>query len=151
MRFFLSILLISTKPLNDFIHSLGKKICLPVILNNNNSLLFRVYNKSDNLKTGKFNIPEPDDTKEEILPDIILTPCLAFDQYGYRLGYGGGYYDRTFAKFKKISHSFLTVALAYDGQKINKVIRNQIDQKIDYILTEKKIYRPEWKFFLLET
>ena len=133
---------ISTKPLNDYLISLGKKICLPVILNNNKHLIFRSYDKKAILKKGKFDIPEPDETKEEILPDLILTPCLAFDRFGYRLGYGGGYYDRTFIKFRKINHSFISVAVAYDGQQINKVIRNQIDQKIDYILTEKKIYRP---------
>ena len=132
---------ISTKPLNDFIHSLGKKICLPVILNNNNSLLFRLYNKYDNLKIGKFNIPEPEDKKEEILPDIILTPCLAFDQYGYRLGYGGGYYDRTFFKLRKVAHPFVSVAVAYDDQKINKVTRTTYDERIHYILTEKEIYK----------
>ena len=123
---------------------------MPVILSNNKHLIFRSYDNKTILKKGKFGILEPDGTNEEIIPDLILTPCLAFDLFGYRLGYGGGYYDRTFAKFKKISHSFLTVALAYDGQKINKVIRDHTDQKIDYILTEKKIYRPKWKFFLLE-
>jgi 5-formyltetrahydrofolate cyclo-ligase len=133
---------ISTEPLNDYFFSLGKKVCLPVILNNNKHLIFRSYDKKAILKKGKFDIPEPDETKEEILPDLILTPCLAFDRFGYRLGYGGGYYDRTFIKFRKINHSFISVAVAYDGQQINKVIRNQIDQKIDYILTEKKIYRP---------
>jgi len=132
---------ISTKFLNNFIHSLGKKICLPVILNNNNYLLFRLYNESDNLKIGKFEIPEPDETKEEILPDVILTPCLAFDQYGYRLGYGGGYYDRTFFKLRKLAHPFISIAVAYNGQKINKVMRTEHDERIHYILTEKEIYK----------
>ena len=132
---------ISTKLLNYYLISIGKKICLPVILNNNKHLIFRTYDKDTILNEGKFGIPEPDKSREEILPDLILTPCLAFDLFGYRLGYGGGYYDRTFTKFRKISHPFVSVAVAYDGQKINKVIRDKVDQKIDYILTEKKIYR----------
>ena len=93
---------ISTEPLNDYLVSLGKQICLPVILNNNKHLIFRAYDKKTTLKKGKFGIPEPDETREELLPNLILTPCLAFDQFGYRLGYGGGYYDRTFIKFRNI-------------------------------------------------
>lgn len=131
---------ISTKPLNDFLISIGKKICLPVILNNNNYLIFRSFNKKIILIKGKYNIPIPDETREEMLPDLILTPCLAFDKYGYRLGYGGGYYDRTFIQLKKIDHPFISVGLAYDDQKINKVSKDYNDQKIDYILTEKRLY-----------
>ena len=134
---------ISTTLLNNYLISLGKKICLPVILNDNKHLIFRSYNKQSILKKGRFDIPEPDENNKEILPELILTPCLAFDQFGFRLGYGGGYYDRTFTRFKKINHPFISVAVAYDGQKINKVIREEVDQKIDYILTEKKIYIPK--------
>ena len=134
---------ISTGPLNDYLISLGKKICVPVILKNNKHLIFRLYDKQTLLKKGKFGILEPDATKKEILPDLILTPCLAFDQFGYRLGYGGGYYDRTFIEFERLGHPFISVAIAFDGQKINKVTRDHNDQKMNYILTEKKLYRPE--------
>ena len=134
---------ISTESLNGYLISLGKKICLPVILNNNKYLIFRSYDKKDTLNRGKFGILEPDKTREEVLPDLILTPCLAFDKNGYRLGYGGGFYDRTFSKFRKLDHPFVSIAVAYDDQKINKVIRDSNDQKIDFILTEKKIYRPK--------
>ena len=134
---------ISTKYLNDFIISLGKTICLPVILSNNDYLIFRIYDKSNKLKIGKFGIPEPDETKKELMPDIILTPCLAFDLDGYRLGYGGGYYDKTFSKLLKISHNFISIAIAYDDQKIEQVYHNEYDKKINYILTEKQLYTPK--------
>ena len=132
---------ISLRPLNDYLISMNKKVCLPVILNNQKYLIFRSYDKKTVLRKGKFGIPEPVKKKEKVLPDLILTPCLAFDKFGYRLGYGGGYYDRTFKKLRKLNHPFISVAVAYDGQKINKVIIDQNDQKIDYILTEKKLYR----------
>ena len=131
---------INTKFINDYLFSLGKKICLPVIINNNQDLIFRLYDKKTNLKKGKFGVLEPNENQKEILPDIILTPCLAFDNFFYRLGYGGGYYDRTFKKFKKLGHPFISVAVAYDDQKIKKVITDKNDQKIDFILTEKHLY-----------
>ena len=132
---------ISVRPLNDYLISLGKKICLPVILDNKKYLIFRLYDKQTSLKRGKFGILEPNKKQLEMLPDLILTPCLAFDQFGYRLGYGGGYYDRTFSRFRRLGHKFISVVVAYDGQKMDQVIRDQNDQKIDYILTEKNLYR----------
>ena len=132
---------ISTLPLNNFLFTLGKKICLPVILNDKKYLIFRSYDNKTILKKGKFGVLEPDETRKVILPNLILTPCLAFDQFGYRLGYGGGYYDRTFKKLRKIGHSFISVAVAYDDQKIDKIVRDHNDQKINYILTEKELYK----------
>ncbi len=132
---------ISVEQLNDYLISIGKKICLPVIFNNNKYLIFRSYDKKTFLKKGKFGIPEPDESKEEIVPELILTPCLAFDHLGYRLGYGGGFYDRTFIRLRRLGHPFVSVAVAYDGQKIENVIKDHNDQKIDYILTEKNLYR----------
>jgi len=131
---------ISTVHLNRTLFTLGKKICLPVISNNNKDLTFRLYEKNTSLIKGKFGILEPDEKSKELIPDIILTPCLAFDLNGYRLGYGGGYYDRTFFNYNKLGYSFTSIVIAYDGQKIKNVIRDHNDQKIDYILTEKKLY-----------
>ena len=87
-----------------------------------------------------FGILEPNENCEALFPELILTPCLAFDKYGYRLGYGGGYYDKTFNKYNNIGHSFISVTVAFDGQRVNNVVNDQNDQKTDYILTEKKIY-----------
>ena len=84
---------------------------------------------------------QPSDLSKELLPEIILTPCLAFDENGFRLGYGGGYYDKTFSYLKKIKHKFISIAVAFDGQKIDKLVHDKYDQKIDYILTEKKLYK----------
>ena len=58
------------------------------------------------------------DKSEELIPDFIITPCLAFDERGYRIGYGGGYYDKTFSKFNKIKHRFISTAIAFDEQKV---------------------------------
>ena len=60
---------------------------------------------------------------------------------GFRLGYGGGYYDKTITYLKKKKHKFISIAIAFDDQKVKNVIHNNYDQRIDYILTEKKLYR----------
>ena len=132
---------ISLNILNHFLELSQKIICLPVIKEDSNYLVFREFNNKTILKEGKFKILEPDDNSRELLPDFILVPCLAFDRLGYRIGYGGGYYDRTFAKFIDLEHSFISVAIAFDDQKVDSVVHDKYDKKIDYIMTEKSIYR----------
>ena len=92
---------ISTQFLNEFLLNNGKILCLPIIKNNSETLNFIEYNIKTKLVPGKFGIMQPSDLSKEFLPEIILTPCLAFDESGFRLGYGGGYYDKTFSYLKK--------------------------------------------------
>ena len=65
---------------------------------------------------------------------------VAFDSQKYRLGYGGGYYDRYITRIKKIK-KILTIGLAFDFQKVKKLPKNKFDKKIDIILTNKSIYK----------
>jgi len=131
---------ISTQFLNEFLLNNGKILCLPIIKNNSETLNFIEYNLKTKLVSGKFGIMQPSDLSQEFLPEIILTPCLAFDENGFRLGYGGGYYDKTFSYLKKIKHKFISIAVAFDDQKIDELVHDKYDQKINYILTEKKLY-----------
>ena len=131
---------ISTHFLNEFLLNNGKILCLPLIKNNSATLNFAEYNLKTKLVSGKFGIMQPSDLSKEFFPEIILTPCLAFDENGFRLGYGGGYYDKTFSYLKKIKHKFISIAVAFDDQKIDELVHDKYDQKIDYILTEKKLY-----------
>tara|TARA_B100001179_G_scaffold9161_1_gene6085 strand:+ start:851 stop:1426 length:576 start_codon:yes stop_codon:yes gene_type:complete len=132
---------ISTQFLNEFLLNNGKILCLPIIKNNSETLNFIEYNLKTKLVSGKFGIMQPSDLSKEFFPEIILTPCLAFDENGFRLGYGGGYYDKTFSYLKKIRHKFISIAVAFDDQKIDELVHDKYDQKIDYILTEKKLYK----------
>ena len=132
---------ISTQFLNEFLLNNSKILCLPIIKNNSETLNFIEYNLKTKLVSGKFGIMQPSDLSKEFLPEIILTPCLAFDKNGFRLGYGGGYYDKTFSYLKKIKHKFISIAVAFDDQKIDELVHDKYDQKIDYILTEKKLYK----------
>ena len=60
---------------------------------------------------------------------------------GFRLGYGGGFYDRTFAKLKKLNLKFYSVGFAFDDQKQNTLPREIFDYKLDFVLTEKQLYK----------
>lgn len=131
---------ISTILLNRFIENNKKILCLPVINNDNDLLEFKQYLNGNTLKVGKYGISEPINTKV-CLPNIIFVPCLAYDKKGFRLGYGGGYYDKIISHFYSIEHNFISVGLAYDDQEVDNVIHDSLDQKINYILTEKRLYK----------
>ena len=131
---------ISTVDLNEYLISKNKILSFPVVNPKSKILSFRKFKKNQNLVEGSYKIPEPPLENEEVMPNLMLVPCLAFDIQGYRLGYGGGYYDRTFAYFKSINHQFISVGFSYDDQKVNSVIRDQFDYKLNYVLTEKQLY-----------
>ena len=132
---------ISTNQLNKKIIELKKTLTLPVIENNSNELIFKKFNPNNNLKLGKFNIPEPVHKNRKLLPELFFVPCLGFDMNGYRLGYGGGFYDKTFAKFKKLNLQFYTVGFAFDDQKQTNIPKENFDYKLDFVLTEKQLYK----------
>ena len=132
---------ISTQKINHFILNNGKRLCLPTINNNKKELIFKEYNYKSKLVTGKYGTQEPNENNKNLLPEIILTPCLAFDMKGYRLGYGGGYYDQTFNYFEKKNHNFISIVVAYAAQKVDKIIHDNLDKKIHYILTEEELYK----------
>ena len=124
---------ISTNDLNQYLFSLDKILCLPVIENNKEILIFKRYCFGDELKKGKFGVREPVNS-QTYLPDIIFVPCLAFDENGFRLGYGGGYYDKCIANFFSIKHKFISIGLAYEEQKVKNVVHDSLDQKLNYCL-----------------
>ena len=113
------------------------KVFLPVI-SNNYSMHFYKWSKNDVLCINKYGLLEPIRSKKKI-PNIMLIPLLAFDNRNYRLGYGGGYYDRYINKYLKNRKNILTVGIAFSFQKFNKLPVTNKDMKLDYILTEEGI------------
>ena len=89
---------------------------------------------------GYMQIKEPSEKNEVLVPELLFVPCLAYDNFGFRLGYGGGYYDRTFTYLKNNKKKFISVGYAFDDQKISQVPKDQFDIKLDYVITEKKLY-----------
>ena len=131
---------ISTKQLNTTILKMKKKLAFPTIKKNSETLSFKSTNSLKSFKLGKFNIPEPKVDNEEIIPQLFFVPCLGFDVKGYRIGYGGGFYDKTFEKLNKLNLLFYTVGFAYDDQKQNELPIEKFDYKLDFVLTEKQLY-----------
>ena len=123
--------------LNEF-QKTRNKIALPVI-KRKKQMDFFLWNTKDPLISNKYGIPEPIRSKI-VYPDILIVPIIGFDKHKFRLGYGGGFYDRYISrvlKFKKV----LTIGFAFSFQEIKKVPINRYDQKLDFILTDKEIIK----------
>ena len=114
----------------------GHKISLP-ITKKGNKMDFFEWSFKEPLLIGKIGIPEPY-SKKKVYPDILLVPLVAFNKYKFRLGYGGGYYDRYIQKIKKIK-KILTIGMAFSFQEVRKLPINEHDKKLDYIFTENYI------------
>jgi len=114
----------------------GHKISLP-ITKKGNKMDFFEWSFKEPLLIGKIGIPEPY-SKKKVYPDILLVPLVAFNKYKFRLGYGGGYYDRYIQKIKKIK-KILTIGMAFSFQEVRKLPINEYDKKLDYIFTENYI------------
>ena len=110
--------------------------CLPIVVAKEQPLIFRKWQPGDETVPGAWDIPIPLPTAELAEPDIMLVPLLAYDKSGFRLGYGGGFYDRTISGLKK-SKTVTTIGVAYSGQEVDHVPTDKHDQKLDWILTEK--------------
>jgi 5-formyltetrahydrofolate cyclo-ligase len=115
----------------------GAKLALPVVLARGKSLAFRAWSPSDRLTLGPLGILEPSPAMAELIPDIMLVPCAAFDRLGHRIGYGAGHYDFTLANLRKVK-PIVTVGLAFAAQEIKAVPALAHDVALDYVLTEKK-------------
>ncbi len=114
----------------------GYKICLPVA-KKKFEMDFYEWSFNDPLNIGNMGIPEPYKNKK-IYPDLLIIPLVAFDKFKYRLGYGGGFYDRYIQKIKKIK-KIATVGLAFSFQEVKDLPKNNYDKKLDFILTENNI------------
>ena len=118
---------------------LGLTVSLPVMFKGLKSLSFKVWSGDQKLKKSYYGILEPSYENKFIIPEIMIVPLLAFDKNLNRLGYGKGYYDTTIKDIRNKGRLFLTVGLGYDNQEFPKIPIEKHDQKMDVIMTEKKI------------
>jgi 5-formyltetrahydrofolate cyclo-ligase len=104
--------------------------------------VFRAWSPGDDLEPAAFNTQIPSADKPELTPGVVLAPLLAFDRRGYRLGYGGGFYDRTL-DFLRNFGEVLAIGLAYAGQEVPVVPHDPNDKRLDWIVTEAAAIRLE--------
>ena len=114
----------------------NNKIVFPKI--KNSLMSFYRWERINFLTINNLGIPEPNTSKKKEIPDIMFIPLVAFDKYKNRLGYGGGFYDR-YLKNAKNKKKIVKIGCAFSFQKINKLPTELHDEKLDLIITEKKI------------
>lgn len=115
----------------------GIVCALPVIARRSAPLLFRAWRPGAALAQNPFRIPEPLEGAGAVVPNLLLVPLLAFDADGYRLGYGGGYYDRTLNTLRASGHAVLAVGMAFTEQQVDHVPHQNYDEKLDWIVSER--------------
>jgi 5-formyltetrahydrofolate cyclo-ligase len=113
----------------------GHPVLMPVVTPRGQPLLFRHWRPGDRLVKGPLGtqMPHPDAPADE--PEVLLVPLLAFDAEGYRLGYGGGYYDRTLRALRA-RWNITAIGLAYAGQEVTSVPHEAYDERLDAVATE---------------
>ncbi len=120
-------------PLLRRLHAEGQPLAMPVMQGKDRPLLFRAWAPGDAMNRAIWGIAEPKSDKPPLVPDIVLAPLLAFDAAGWRLGYGGGYYDRTLRALRA-RKPIVAVGLAYDEQQVDAVPHLDYDERLDWVL-----------------
>jgi len=127
------------RPLLAALHARDHPLCLPVVMGAGRPLVFRRWVPGDPLVPAGFGTSVPGEGAAEMAPDLLFVPLLAFDTAGYRLGYGGGFYDRTLAALRAVK-PVLAVGLGYAAQQVAEVPHDSLDQRLDWIVTETRAF-----------
>jgi 5-formyltetrahydrofolate cyclo-ligase len=128
------------RPLLMRLHGAGHRIGLPVVTARGEPLRFRCWEPGAPMMAAAYGIQIPGAAAPEVVPAVVLAPMLAFDRAGYRLGYGGGFYDRTLAGLR-MAGRVMAVGVAYAAQEVAAVPREATDQRLDWIVTEDEAIR----------
>jgi 5-formyltetrahydrofolate cyclo-ligase len=128
---------IDIRPLMIELFNAGCQLVLPVVQGRGKPLLFRAWRPGDPLEAGVFGTLQPSARREALEPDGLIVPMLACDADGWRLGYGGGFYDRTLAGLRA-RRPVKAVGVGFDPQYVADVPHGPDDQRLDWLLTDKR-------------
>ncbi len=124
------------KPLLKHLACNGAITALPVVVAKHEPLVFRAWQSGDKLARGVWNIPYPAQGAE-VRPDIVIAPVVGFDRHGFRLGYGGGFFDRTLAALPQMP---LRIGVGYDLQLLPAFQPHRHDIAMDMIVTPNAVH-----------
>jgi 5-formyltetrahydrofolate cyclo-ligase len=114
----------------------GAIAALPEVVGRGQPLQFRTWWPGAPMRRGVYDIPVPDGT-EIVLPHIAIVPMNGFDECGYRLGYGGGFFDRTLAAFER---RVIAVGVSYEALRLTTIFPQPHDIAMDFVVTEEGVY-----------
>lgn len=123
------------RPLLEALHRRGCVCSLPAVVTAGEPLAFRRWAPGSPLVPGPFGTSEPAPDAPPLSPALLLVPLLAFDRRGHRLGYGGGFYDRTLADLRARG-KITAIGLGFAGQEVEAVPDDAGDQRLDWLVTE---------------
>jgi 5-formyltetrahydrofolate cyclo-ligase len=132
---------IDTRPIFNALAALDIATCLPRVAAKGRPLAFFRYYPGEALLEGSMRVLEPLPTAEVIRPTIVVVPMLAFDDAGYRLGYGGGFYDRT---LPTLGPGLTAIGLAFAAQHVPALPREATDVPLEAIVTEAGVHHFPW-------
>ena len=119
----------------------GGRLALPVTLAADAPLIFRAWRTADTPQIDAFGVPTPPPEAPQVTPSLVICPLLAFDRRGFRLGYGGGFYDRTLEGLRERG-AITAIGFAFSAQEIGEVPIEPTDQRLDLIVTERETITP---------
>ena len=130
----------------------GASTALPVVVAPRQPLIFRAWKPGDTLAKGVYDIPYPSEG-DPVVPDCALVPMNGFDEGGFRLGYGGGFFDRTLAKLRESDARHpVAIGVTYELARMETIHPQSYDIPMDYVVTERGVYeRVDGKLALLES
>ncbi len=128
---------LDVRPLMIELFNEGCQLALPVVVRKGEPLIFRAWRPGDPLEQGVFGTLHPLPRREVVEPDALIVPLLACDEEGWRLGYGGGFYDRTLAGLRA-KKTITAVGVGFNDQLVPEVPHGPSDQRLDWLLTDKR-------------
>lgn len=114
----------------------GCRIALPAVIGYGQPLVFRAWESDEPLQDGPFGTIQPGEEADVLEPQLLLVPMVAFDRSGRRLGYGGGFYDRTLAALRG-RFAVQAIGIAYADQEVESVPAGPEDARLDGVVTER--------------
>ncbi|MBV9017505.1 MAG: 5-formyltetrahydrofolate cyclo-ligase [Alphaproteobacteria bacterium] len=125
------------RSLIDWAIAAGRTVALPVVVDKKGPLEYRAWRPGETLVDGVWNIPVPE-KRDIVRPATVLAPLVGFDAACYRLGYGGGYFDRTLAA---LSPRAFAIGVGFEGQRLETIYPQSFDVPMDAVVTEAEVRR----------